>query len=436
MSDPCTSPIELLDAPALKSYQEVRLREVIDYVWNHSPYYRALFEHHHILPEEIRTLEDLRRIPTTDKEDLQAHNNDFLCVGQEKIIDYITTSGTMGTPVTFAMTDNDLERLAYNELLSFTTAGGSPSDIYQLMVTMDRRFMAGLAYFLGLRKMGAAIVRTGPGNPELQIESFERFKPTVLVTVPSFLLRLIDYADKMNIDLSKSSVKAAVCIGEPLRDENFELNTLGKQITKRWDIRLYSTYASTEMGAAFTECRAGCGGHHQPELLITEFLDDDENPVAPGEIGELTVTTLGTEGMPLIRFKSGDIFRHYTAACSCGRKTLRVGGLIGRKKQMIKYKGTSLYPPALYDILNGIKGIENYVVEVFSNDIGTDEILIRVGTQAITPDFENLIREHFHARLRVTPAISFSDPLSIEKIQFAHGGRKPMVFNDKRTNNL
>lgn len=424
--------IETLGPDEITSYQESRLQELLQYLLHHSPYYSRLFRENNTDISKIRKLTDLKYIPTTDKENLQASNMDFLCVEPGQIIDYITTSGTLGTPITFAVTDKDLDRLAYNEYLSFTTANGSPSDIYQLMVTMDRRFMAGLAYFLGIRRLGAAAVRVGPGNPELQIDSFNRFKPTSLVTVPSFLLKLIEYATANGVRLNDTSVKSAFCIGEPIRNGNFELNTLGKQIVENWNIQLFSTYASTEMGAAFTECVHGCGGHHHPELLIVEFLDENENPVKPGEPGELTFTTLGIEGMPLLRFKSGDICCHYTESCKCGRTTLRIGSLIGRKKQMIKYKGTTIYPPALYDILNDIRGIDNYIVEVFSNEIDTDEILIRVGTNLKGPEFEKTIKDHFRAKLRVAPRIEFSDPFLLEQLQYSDGSRKPRIFFDRR----
>lgn len=425
--------IESLTSAEIIRYQEEKLRELLIYLQHNSPFYSDMFAKHKIDISKIKTLKDLRILPTTDKEDLQQRNMDFLCVDPVKIVDYITTSGTLGSPITFAATNNDLERLAYNEFLSFTTAGGTEHDIYQLMVTLDRRFMAGLAYFLGVRKLGAAAIRVGSGNFEVQIDSFERFKPTGIVAVPSFLLKLIEYAEANKINLNDSSVKTAICIGEPIRNSyDFNLNTLGKQINEKWDIKLHSTYASTEMGAAFTECCYGNGGHHHPELLIVEFLDENENPVKPGEPGELTFTTLGVEGMPLLRFKSGDICNHFEEPCSCGRNTLRISGLIGRKKQMIKYKGTTIYPPALHDILNGIKGVENYVVEVFSNEIGTDEILIRVGTKERGAEFEKAIKDHFRAKLRVAPRIEFSDPILLNQLQYSESSRKPKVFFDRR----
>jgi phenylacetate-CoA ligase len=325
--------LEKLSREEIKAFQEEKLKELISYVHAKSRFYGNVFVQNNIDADSIQTLEDLTQIPVTTKEHLQKYNDDFLCVPPNKIIDYITTSGTLGDPVTFALTDKDLDRLAYNECISFACADGSSEDIYQQMVTIDKRFMAGLAYYLGARKLGAGIIRVGGGIPELQWDSILRIKPTAFIAVPSFLLKLADYADKNAIDFQKSNVKKAVCIGEPIRNQNFELNQLGKKIKERWpDLKLYSSYASTEMASAFTECSEGKGGHHHPELIIAEFLDEKNNPVPENEAGELTVTTLGVEGMPLIRFKTGDVMRHYTETCECGRTTIRLGPVIGRKK--------------------------------------------------------------------------------------------------------
>lgn len=429
-----TPEIEYQTKGEIKKLQEKLLTEFLAYLDARSPYYKQLFRTNHIDTAKIRTLEDLVHIPVTTKDDLYNRNKDFFCVPRNRIIDYITTSGTLGDPVTFAMTDKDLDRLAYNEAISFACADGKAGDVYQLMTTIDRRFMAGLAYFLGVRKLGAGIVRVGNGIPELQWDTINRIHPDTLIAVPSFILKVIEYAEQKNIDYRLSSIKNAVCIGEPLRNPDFSLNTLGKRIIEKWDIRLYSTYASTEMSSAFTECREGKGGHHHPELIIVEFLDDNDIPVQEGETGEVTVTTLGIEGMPLLRFKTGDVCHYHTEPCLCGRTTMRLGPIIGRKKQMIKYKGTTLYPNALYDILNNIKEVANYIVEVSTNQIGTDEILIRIGCKTFNENLEKEIKDHFRAKLRVAPDISIQTIEEIYKIQSPETSRKPVVFIDKREN--
>ena len=149
--------IQFRSPEEIKAYQESRLAEELLYLQNHSRFYQRLFQAHHIDIQQIKTIEDLQQIPVTTKTDLQLHNEDFICVSRDEIIDYVTTSGTLGDPVTFVLTSEDLDRLAYNEYLSFTTTGCSRQDVLQLMTTIDRRFMAGLAYYMGARELGMVL---------------------------------------------------------------------------------------------------------------------------------------------------------------------------------------------------------------------------------------------------------------------------------------
>lgn len=424
--------IEKQSLVEIKAFQELKLQEVLQYVNTNSVYYKNLFKEHNIDVSKITRLEDLQGIPTTNKEELQKNNDDFLCVPTHKIIDFATTSGTLGDPVTFGLTDNDLDRLAYNEAISFDCAGIKEGDIVQLMTTMDRRFMAGLAYFLGLRKMKVGVIRVGAGIPELQWDSILKYKPTYLITVPSFLLKLIEYADSHGIDYNNLGIKGAICIGESLRNQDFTNSILADKIASKWNIKLFSTYASTEMSTAFTECEHGVGGHHHPELIIVEVLDDENKPVKEGESGELTITTIGVEAMPLIRFKTGDIVKLHTDTCACGRNTLRVGPVVGRKQQMIKYKGTTLYPPAMNEVLNDFDLIENYLIEIYTNDLGTDEIVVKIVVSNPSEGFLNEVKDHFRAKLRVTPKIEFVTKEVLNPIVFNPMNRKPTRFIDSR----
>lgn len=424
--------IEKAAIQEIKKFQEEKLCELLIYLQDRSPFYKRLFKDNNIKIHDIRTLEDLQRIPVTTKDDLQQYNHDFFCITPDKIVDYSTTSGTLGDPVTFGLSDNDLERLSYNEAISFACAGIKKGDVVQMITTIDKRFMAGLAYFLGLRKMGASVVRMGPGIPELQWDSIFRYKPKYLITVPSFLLKMIDYAEKNGIDYKNSSVYGAVCIGESIKNQDFTDNILSKKIKEKWDIQLFSTYASTEMSTAFTECEFQAGGHQHPELIITEILDDSGNPVAEGESGELTITTLGVEAMPLLRFKTGDIVQAYDEPCPCGRNTMRLGPVIGRKQQMIKYKGTTLYPPAMHDILNDFSGIQCYQIVIHSSDIGLDEIIIKLSSEQADEEFVGAVKDHFRAKLRVSPKIELVDFDVLSKEVFHPNSRKPITLVDLR----
>jgi len=427
--------IEYQPLSVIKRFQEQKLSEMLYYIANNSPFYRQLFEEHRIDIRKIRNLEDLQDIPLTDKSDLQNRNEDFFCVPRHQIIDYITTSGTLGDPVNFAMTDADLERLAYNEKISFQCAGIGSGDVLQLMMTIDKRFMAGLAYFLGTRKLGAGIVRVGNGIPELQWDTIRRIKPDVIIVVPSFILRIIQYADEHGIDYRQSSVKKALCVGENIRQQDFSLNLLGQSIRDKWDIELYSTYASTEMATTFTECRYGCGGHHHPELMICELLDNAGQPVEEGEYGELVITTLGVEGMPLLRFRTGDMACFHSAPCRCGLTTMRISPIIGRMNHMVKYKGTTLYPPAIFDVLDDVHYIENYVLIVSEDAYGNDHITIKIGL-AEQPAFDVIkeLKDRFRARIRVAPDIEVCTVEEIHQISHSDLTRKPIKFIDNRKN--
>ena len=425
--------IEKQSQADIVALQEKKLQEVLAYVNEHSAFYKRLFKEHNINVSAIKTLSDLTKLPTTCKDDLQRDNDAFRCVPKSAIVDYASTSGTLGTPVTFGLTDNDLNRLAYNEAISLACAGIKKGDVVQLMTTIDRRFMAGLAYFLGVRQLGASIVRVGAGIPELQWDSIRLYEPTYLIAVPSFLLKMIAYAEKNGIDYEVSSVKGVVCIGESLRNQDFSNTLLAEKIAEKWKgIKLYSTYASTEMSTTFTECEYQQGGHHHPELIITEVLDDAGNRVGENESGELTITTLGVEAMPLVRFRTGDIVTMHTGTCACGRNTARVSPVLGRKQQMIKYKGTTLYPPVLMDLLTNFEEIENYIIEISTNSILTDEILIRIGTRTPTEALKERISNHFRAKIRVVPKIEYCDIALLERELYPLGSRKPMKFVDKR----
>jgi len=424
--------IEKASPDEIAAFQDGKLRDQIAYVANHSPFYQRMFAQNKIDWREIRTVADLKELPVTTKSDLHHANAEFFCVPRKEIIDYVTTSGTLGDPVTLALTEGDLQRLAHNEALSFAVAGCDENDVFQLMTTLDRRFMAGMAYFLGARELGAGVVRVGSGIPELQWDTIQRIQPTVIVAVPSFLIKLIESAEAQGIDYRNSSVKKAICIGEPLRNPDFSLNTLGKAITDKWPLELHTTYASTEMATAFTECEHGAGGHHHPGLIVVELLDDNNQPVGSNEIGEVTITTLGVTGTPLLRFKTGDLCRAHRVPCACGRTTLRLSPVVGRKQQMIKFKGTTLYPPALYDVLNLIDGVQDYVVEVYTNDLGTDAIKIKLHAIQSDEDFIKMVKDRFRARLRVTPEIEFATREEITHLKFPPLSRKPVVFFDLR----
>lgn len=416
--------IEFSSTKDIHSFQQTKLAEALAYLNANSKFYQNLFKENKIDSTKI-TLENLLELPFTTKDDLALKNEELLCVEKNKIADYVTTSGSTSAPVTFYLTANDLNRLAYNEEISLRCANGTENDLFQLMTTIDKQFMAGLAYYLGIRKMNAGIIRVGPGSAQLQWDSIKRFSPTVLIAIPSFIPKLINFASEHGIDFNATKVKSIVCIGEPIRNPDFSFNELGKLIRSKWNVNLYSSYASTEMGAAFTECEAGMGGHLHPELLILEVVDENGKIVKNGELGEVVVTTLGVEGMPLLRYKTGDLCHVHYETCKCGRNSPRLGPVIGRKQQMIKYKGTTLFPPAIFEVLERIKEIELYQVEISKDEYNNDKITVVLPAQNQSKSFELNVNSLFKSTLRVTPYLRYLPQIELSQKVFNQDKRKP-----------
>jgi phenylacetate-CoA ligase len=185
------------------------------------------------------------------------------------------------------------------------------------------------------------------------------------------------------------------------------------------------------MQTAFTECSHGVGGHHHPELLVMEVLDEVGDAVAAGDYGELTITTLGVEGMPLLRYRTGDICSYHTTPCACGRTTTRLSPIVGRRNQLIKYKGTTLYPPALYEAIAPLQGITDYLIEVSQSAMGMDEITLYASINGSIDSMEAQLRAALHAKVRVTPIISFVTTEQIQQMRPTNQ-RKPthIIFKD------
>ncbi|MBS3764183.1 MAG: AMP-binding protein, partial [Planctomycetes bacterium] len=267
---------------------------------------------------------------------------------------------------------------------------------------------------------------------ESHLQILRRAEPTAIVGVPSFLKKLAECAEQNTINPAAMSVKSLVCIGEPVRDENLQYLPLGRIIHEKWGADVYSTYASTEAVTTFCECIKQQGGHLHPELAVIEIVDDQGDPVKPGENGEVVLTPLGTEGMPLIRYRTGDISFLLEEPCGCGRNSVRLGPILGRKKQMIKYKGTTLYPQPIAAALQTIPAIEEHYVEVTGEEALSDQLTIHVAVS--DPEWDaDRIAARLQSHLRVKPAVVIEELDSLRKEVFDPKYRKPMRFVDRRT---
>jgi len=414
----------------VRKAQDTLLREHIAYMASSSPYYRELFESEGINASEIG-LDDLGSLPFTDKSALEERNDDFLAASPESIGDIVLSSGTTGRPTRMMYSDSDLERLAYNEKVAMGRLGIGPGDVALLTCTMDRCFIAGLAYYAGIRAVGAAAVRNGVNSPASHMEVIKRMDPSVLVGVPSFLLKLGQYMKAEGLDPGSLRARTLVCIGEPLRGRDMKMQRLGAELEKLWDARAYSTYASSETVTTFCECTEQAGGHLHPALGIVEIVDDEGRVLPPGEAGEVVMTPLMMEGMPLLRFRTGDVSFLLEGTCACGRSAQRLGPVIGRKKQMIKCHGTTLYPPAVFAALDDIDAVGEYYMVVDSDYELSDKIEVHVATtdSACTSAY---IAEKLQARLRVKPVVLIEPEDALRKVVYDPASRKPIRFIDRR----
>ena len=368
----------------------------------------------------------LYSLPFTTKDDLARTGADAWAVPTQ-VAEWVCTSGTLGKPLDVPLTAGDLDRLAENEAVALSLAGIRRGDLVLLAVGMERMFVAGLAYWLGAQKLGAACVRVGPqiaADPRMLSDLITRLRPAkkpFLIAVPSFLA---------NVERPPADLAGIIAIGEPVRSQNLDPNFIARRITDRLGCPIMSTYALTETCTTFAESPQCQGGHLNPALAVLELLDDNNAPVPEDTPGEIVITPLGVEGMPLIRFRTGDIAALYTGPCACGRTTPRLGPLLGRKQQLLKIRGTSVFPNAIIETVRATDGVIDCLVIAEHDPDLTDRVTIYAHArhEKIRTDIENRLR----AALRVTPQVNLV-PEDELRSMMSFGARKTRRFIDRRS---
>lgn len=414
------------DAPAKQL-----LREHVRHCLAHSPFYRDRLDRS--IAESFRGPADLTALPFTTKADLESHNERFLAVDPRDIVDTCQTSGTTGKPVRICMNEADLKRLRYNEQVALSLAGVLPDDRAMIACALGRCFMAGLAYFEGLRAIGANAIRAGAAPPDVLVETLRLHRPTVIIGVPSQLAMLADAAAEQGLDVADVGVRLLVCIGEPVRRKDLSATPLAESLQRRWGSELRGTYASTEMATSFNECSACAGGHVPVDLIVTEIVDEHDRPVAPGEVGELVVTPLRVSAMPLLRLRTGDMLRRHDEPCPCGRSTPRLGPVLGRKAMMLKYRGTTVFPGAIYEVLQDLAAVRAFYVEAFSDHPLSDRLRVVVSLAEGCTMTAGGIASRIQGRIRIRPEVLIRDHAQVHARIFTPTSRKPVLFFDHRT---
>jgi phenylacetate-CoA ligase len=424
--------IEFKSIETIEQFNNQLLREHVQYCYGNSAYYRQQLEQRGIKPDQIKSKEVLRLLALTSKEDLEQNAGSFLCVPEREIVDICQTSGTTGKPVLLSQSSSDLERVGYNEKISFLAAGMTENDKVMIACALGRCFMAGLAYFEGVRQIGATAVRTGSGNPGILAQSVLLYRPSVIVCVPSQALLMAETIRQSGNDPAGLGVRMLICIGEPVRTVDLEYCELGKRLANIWDCDVIGTYACTEIATSFTDCSQGMGGHFHPELITVEVVDEEGNPVEPGQAGEIIATPLQVTAMPLLRYCTGDIASYFTEPCPCGRNTYRLGPIIGRKQQKMKIRGTTVYPNAIFAVLQGISEIKNYYLEVDGEYELSERVRVIVGMDDTTSLSADSIAEKIRGYIRIKPEVLVETSSKVASRIIQEGKRKASTFFDHR----
>jgi phenylacetate-CoA ligase len=365
---------ETLPRAELEALQLARLRNVVERV-AHVPFYREAFDLRGITPKSIKCLDDLRRLPFTTKDDLRRHHPlGFITVPREQLARIHGSSGTTGKPTFVAYTANDLQ--LWSDLCArFLAAGGLKPQHTVHVAFSYGLFTGGFGLHYGIEKVGAAVVPAASGNTRRQIEIIQDLGADVLVCTPSYALTIAETAREMGIDPRRLPLKLGHFGAEPWTEE------MRQQIEADMDILAFNNYGLSEViGPGVSgECALRDGMHIQEDHFLVECLDPDTlDPVPEGEEGELVITALTKEAMPLLRYRSRDIARLNREPCACGRATTRMSRVTGRTDDMLIIRGVNVFPSQIEEALLRVEGTTpHYMIEV--ERPGTlDQLTVRV----------------------------------------------------------
>lgn len=382
--------IETMGREQLQELQLARLKETVKHAAN-SPFYKEVFEKNGITPDSIQTLDDLRKIPFTTKNDLRNHYPfGMAAIPIQKCVRIHSSSGTTGNPTVVLHSAKDLDQWANQVARCMYMVGLRDTDVFQ-NTSGYGMFTGGLGFQYGAERLGALTVPAAAGNTKRQIKFITDFGTTCLHIIPSYATRLAEVMYEMGIDPRRDTKLHTVCIGaEPHSEEQ------RKRIEQLLGVKAYNCFGMSEMngpGVAF-ECPAQNGLHIWEDYVIPEIIDPNTlEPVPEGEIGELVLTTINREAMPLLRYRTRDLTRFIPGECPCGRTHRRLARFVGRSDDMIILKGVNIFPIQIEKILMNFKELgSNYLITI--ETVGyNDEMLIEVElSDLFTDDYSALQR--------------------------------------------
>ena len=426
--------IETMERPELEALQLERLKRIVAYVYDRVPFYRKRLDDAGVKPDKIKVLSDIQYIPYTTKDDIRdTYPFGLFAVPQKEIVRIHASSGTTGNPTVVGYTKNDLETWSDCVARLVTAAGATNEDIVQIAFGYGL-FTGALGLHYGLERIGATVVPTSTGNTEKQLKLMRDFGTTALVSAPSYALYIAEVAADIGIDCRDLKVRLGLFGSEGC---SIEMRT---KVEEAWNLFATDNYGMSElMGPGVSgECRLRCGMHFAEDHFLPEIIDPKTGDVKPrGEEGELVVTTLTKEGIPLLRYRTKDITRIHYEKCECGRTHARMDKPLGRSDDMLKIKGVNVFPTQIESVLVSIPevGPQYQIVLDQKNYMDTFEINIEVSDPKLLESFselENLqqsVRHKLQTVLGLDAKINLVEPRSLERFV---GKAKRVIDNRKK----
>lgn len=421
-------PVETLPRPELEQLQVQRLRNTVTLALQ-SPYYSKRLGEAGITPETIQSVDDVQRLPFTTKDDLRSeYPYGMLTRSLDEFVRLHASSGTTGTPTAVFYTDNDIREWATLMARSMYACGVRRSDVLQNMSGYGL-FTGGLGIHYGSERLGCLTVPAGAGNSKRQIKLIRDFNVTVAHIIPSYALYFGEFLRGEQIDPADLPLRIALIGAEPHTEE------IRKRIEEMLHLKAYNSYGLSEMngpGVAF-ECTEQSGMHVWEDAFLIEIINPDTGKhVADGEIGEVVMTNLTREGMPLIRYRTRDLTRFIPGECGCGRTHRRIDRIQGRADDMLIIKGVNIYPMQIEQTLMSLPEVgQNYLIELFrEGSIDQIRVKVEIREEYFVEDMRTLqaLQKRIATRLRdeilVTPRVELVQSESIPK---AEGKAKRVV---------
>ncbi len=405
---------ETMPREELEALQLERLQETVRRVWDNVPPYRKKMEEAGVCPDDIKCLADLAKLPFVTKQDMR-DNYPFglFAVSRDELVRIHASSGTTGKPTVVGYTENDLK--TWTECVSrIACMGGATShDVAQICFGYGM-FTGALGLHYGLENVGAAIVPSSTGNSQKQIMYMQDFETSLLVATPSYALRLAEVAREMGVDPEKDlKVKIALVGSELLTD------AMREEMHRYWgrDLLITSNYGMSElMGPGVSgECLEHTGMHIQEDFFIPEIINPETGEVLPaGEQGELVITCIKKEGLPLIRYRTKDITRLFYEKCPCGRTFCRMENLSGRSDDMLKIRGVNVFPSQIEEVILSIAELGPHYEIVLERDGYLDKLTVRVELAQITDSFATLERITAEVRNKLKVILGLDAKVQLE----------------------